>query len=72
MSQRIFLSDFQSFDSDGAGIEYLSRINILVGPNNAGKSKILRAVDRTIRGHEESLIAESGLPYTIEVSKELS
>lgn len=44
MSVRSFnLSNFQSFDDDGAGINTVKRINIVIGPNNSGKSKILRA-----------------------------
>lgn len=44
MSVRSFnLSNFQSFDDDGAGINTVKRINIVIGPNNSGKSKLLRA-----------------------------
>lgn len=47
-----FASPLESYlDGDGAGLaimDGLSRVNIIVGPNNAGKSRLLRAVGTTV------------------------
>ncbi|MCW5724271.1 MAG: ATP-binding protein [Maricaulaceae bacterium] len=48
----ITLKKFQSFDVEGAQLEGISRVNILLGPNNVGKSKILRAVERCLAPKE--------------------
>lgn len=73
MSISIWLKDFQSFDTAGAGLDRMGRINVIVGPNNAGKSKLLRAVDRTVRQPSEgALIGEAGQPYTIDVRRVLT
>lgn len=72
MPHKITLKHFQSFDDVGASVHDIARVNILIGPNNAGKSKILRAIDRTINQHKKSLISESGATYTIEVERPFS
>ncbi|WP_448005996.1 ATP-dependent nuclease [Agromyces bauzanensis] len=45
------IAGYRSFPSDAiAVLEPLSKINLVVGQNNTGKSNILRAIDRTLRG----------------------
>lgn len=40
----IGIANFRSFDSDGVILRNLSKTNVLIGKNNAGKSNILRAL----------------------------
>ncbi len=56
--EEVTLSNYQSFDSVGATISGLRRINVFSGANNAGKSKLLRAVER--------LAPSSGSPYLLD------
>jgi putative ATP-dependent endonuclease of the OLD family len=72
MDTRITLRDFQSFDATGATLAGLKRINVIVGPNNSGKSKLLRAVDRTIRAANDSLIGQSRAHYQIDIRRPLT
>lgn len=72
MTTRVTLRNFQSFDEKGAGVGDVKRINVLVGPNNVGKSKILRAIDRTINDHSSSLIAEAASQYSVVCERPLS
>lgn len=72
---RITLSDFQSFDAQGASIEGARRFNIFVGPNNVGKSKLLQAMQRLSKrgpNADPFLIDLSGEPYKIIFTRELT
>lgn len=40
--KRIWSKNFRSFDDKGIFLEGLSKINIIIGKNNCGKSNILR------------------------------
>lgn len=64
---RVTLSEFQSFDQEGAVVERLNRFNIFVGPNNVGKSKLLQALKRLQpkMGDEKYLIDTTGEDYRV-------
>lgn len=66
----IYLKNFQSFGEDGACIRDAKRINVFVGPNNVGKSKILHVFDRLQDKERPPLIHKSQDNYEIVFSQE--
>lgn len=64
------LRNFQSFDADGAEIDSIKKFNIIIGPNNSGKSKILSAFKRLAQGTNQDIFLGSiNDSYEIEISR---
>ena len=59
------LAGFQSFDDEGAIVESPSRFNIFAGPNNVGKSKLVRAFERLITGSRGQLLDSAEAGYSL-------
>lgn len=72
MTISIWLKDYQSFDNVGAGVDDMARINVIVGPNNAGKSKILKAIERTLVEHANALLTVGGGSYKIDIKRKVT
>lgn len=66
----ISLASFQSFDEEGARIDGIERVNIFLGPNNVGKSKILRAFQRATQA-SEYWIDQSAQSYRVGVTQKI-
>ncbi len=63
---KITLKNFQSFDADGSTIEKIKRINLIIGPNNAGKSKLLRACS-VLGSDKKHLLSGSNEDFEISI-----
>lgn len=63
------LSSFQSFDEEGATVLSPCRFNVFVGPNNVGKSKLVRAFDKLITGSRGKLLDSQGVGFKFFISK---
>ena len=68
----IELANFQSFGDPGGLLEDISRVNILVGPNNIGKSKMLRAIQRALLGKGPYWIDGADQNYELRVRRKLN
>ena len=68
----IRLANFQSFDEEGATIELPRRMNIFVGPNNVGKSKVLQCFQRLATEQNSYLIDQTGEDYLISYDSKIS
>lgn len=64
------LASFQSFNEEGAIVEYPSRFNIFAGPNNVGKSKLVRAFERLITGSKGQLLDSNKSGFSFYIREE--
>lgn len=65
------LANFQSFNENGASVIDPSRFNIFVGPNNVGKSKLVRAFKRLETGDTGKLLASDGKIFKLYIYEAL-
>lgn len=66
------LSSFQSFDEEGATVFSPRRFNVFVGPNNVGKSKLVRAFDKLITGSVGKLLDSQGVGFEFYISNHIN
>lgn len=59
------LANFQSFDESGAMVIDPSQFNIFVGPNNVGKSKLIRSFKRLETDDNGDLLASDGKKFQL-------
>jgi len=63
------LSSFQPFDEEGATVYNPERFNIFVGPNNVGKSKLVRAFEKLITGSQGQLLDSRNMGFQFYISR---